>query len=121
MADNKEFKDALWDAIEGVFYEFNGKRGERFGLEDVKEALKDHSRFFDVDDDFEDEEISYDPDAEEARKFMPGGEYDESDDDIYYDPIDGYRDTEGFHNSIEEAEDDFYENDYKPNIPEDDE
>lgn len=66
----------------------------------------------------DDDENSFDPDEAEARKFMPGGEYDE---DIYYDPADGYKDTEGWHNSIEEAEDDYYENDYKVNIPDDEE
>lgn len=122
MADNKEFKDALWDAIVKVFYEFNGKQGTRFDLKDVQETLNEHKGFFDddwIDDFYQDEDDygddtppEYDPDAEEARKFMPGGEYDERDDDVYYDPTDGYEAPEGWHNSVEEAEDDYYNNKY---------
>lgn len=103
MADNKEFKDALWNAIEDVFYEFNGKKGTRFGLEDVQEVLKDHNGFFDVDDDFEDDDFEDD-------------DFKDEDDDIYYDPTDGYEAPKGWHNSVEEAEDDYYEHSYKPNL-----
>lgn len=33
----------------------------------------------------------------------------DDEDDTYYDPADGYEDTEGFHNSVEEADDEYYD------------
>lgn len=77
MDERKEFKDALWDAIVNVFYEYNGKRGTDFGKEEVDEVLKENYRFFEDDPDMG-------PDEDDDDIYYNDEDDDFDDDEVYF-------------------------------------
>lgn len=104
--NRSDFENDLIHAIGDVIYKYNETMGCNFQKRDADKALKG---FWETNKD----------DILDMLDMEDENDFGDDDEEVYYDPTDGYEAPEGWHNSVEEAEDDYYDNSYKPNLHDD--